>query len=138
MKNQHLKHLFELNIAMMFISTSGVLGRYISMSPPLTIWWRSALTVICLGIFVWYKQINFRVTSKKDLTTIIISGFFMGAHWVTYFYALKLSNVAIGMLSLHTFPIIIALLEPWFLKVKLDPVHILLAIMVLVGIYIYR
>ena len=135
MKNQHLKHLFELNIAMMFISTSGVLGRYISMSPPLTIWWRSALTVICLGIFVWYKQINFRVTSKKDLTTIIISGFFMGAHWVTYFYALKLSNVAIGMLAMFTYPIISVFLEPFFFKTKLNVKHVFLGILVLVGIY---
>jgi len=135
MKNQHLKHLFELNIAMMFISTSGVLGRYISMSPPLTIWWRSALTVICLGIFVWYKKINFRVTSKKDLTTIIISGFFMGAHWVTYFYALKLANVAIGMLAMFTYPIITVFLEPFFFKTKLNVKHVLLGVLVLIGIY---
>ena len=45
----------------------------------------------------------------------------MGGHWITYFYALKFSNVAIGMLSLYTFPVMTALLEPFFIKVKLDP-----------------
>lgn len=135
MKNKHLKHLFELNIAMMFISTSGVLGRYISMAPPLTIWWRSALTVVCLVIFVWYKKINFKVTSKKDLKTILISGFFMGAHWITYFYALKLSNVAIGMLAMFTYPIITVFLEPFFFKTKLNLKHVMLGVLVLIGIY---
>ncbi len=106
MKNTHLKHLVELNIAMMFISTSGVLGRFIAMPPPLTIWWRSFLTIFCLGVYIWYKKINLKVHSKRDLTTILISGFFMGAHWITYFYALKLSGVAIGMLAMFTYPII--------------------------------
>ena len=60
----------------------------------------------------------------------------MALHWVTYFYALKLSNVALGVLSLYTFPIIIALLEPLFLKVKFDPIYILLGLMVLIGLFI--
>ena len=60
----------------------------------------------------------------------------MGGHWITYFYALKFSNVAIGMLSLYTFPVMTALLEPLFIKVKLDPIHIFLGFIVLVGIYI--
>ena len=60
----------------------------------------------------------------------------MGGHWITYFYALKFSNVAIGMLSLYTFPVITALLEPFFIKIKLDPIHIFLGFIVLVGIYI--
>jgi drug/metabolite transporter (DMT)-like permease len=40
------------------------------------------------------------------------------------------------MLSLFTFPVITALLEPFFTKVKFDPVHIVLGIIVLIGIYI--
>ena len=55
-KNQHLTHIFELNIAMLFISTSGVLGRYISMPPPITIWMRSALAIVFLGIFIYLNH----------------------------------------------------------------------------------
>lgn len=135
MKNQHLKYLIELNIAMMFVSTSGVLGRYISMAPPVTIWWRSALAAVFLGAFIWYKKINIKVHSKRDLKTILISGFFMGAHWITYFYALKLSNVAIGMLAMFTYPIITVFLEPLFFKTKLNITHVFLGILVLIGIY---
>ena len=60
----------------------------------------------------------------------------MGGHWITYFYSLKFSNVAIGMLSLYTFPVMTALLEPFFVKIKLDPIHIFLGIIVIIGIYI--
>ena len=135
MKNQHLKHLVQLNLAMLFISTSGVLGRYISMPPPVTIWLRCLLAVVILGIFCWYQKIDLKITTKKDLKTIILSGVFLGTHWITYFYSLQLSNVAIAMLSLFTYPVITALLEPIFFKTRLNLKHVLLGIIVLVGIY---
>ena len=110
MKNQYLKHLLELNLAILVISTSGALGKYISLSPPIIIWGRCFLATLFLGIFIRYKKINLKITNKKDLQTIVISSLFLWAHLVTYFYALHLSNVAIGMLSLFTFPVITALL----------------------------
>ena len=136
MKNQHIKQLFELVLATLFISTSGALGKYIDMPPPVTVWWRSFLAAIFIYIFCRYKNISLRIDSKKDLFTFILSAVFMGAHWITYFYALKFSNVALGMLSLFTYPVITALLEPLFFRVKLNPFHIFLGLIVLLGIYI--
>ena len=135
MKSAHRYHLIELNIAVLLISTSGVLGRYISMPPPITIWWRCLFAAILLGVFCWYKKIDLNISTSRDWKTIIISGLFFGAHWVTYFYALQLSNVAIGMLSLFTYPVITVLLEPIFFKSKLNIKHVLLGIIVLIGIY---
>lgn len=79
---------------------------------------------------------NLKLRAKKDALLFIVSGLFLATHWITYFYALKLSNVAIGMLSLFVYPIVTALIEPLFIKVKFDPIYILLGVMVLIGIYI--
>jgi len=135
-KNQHSKHLFQLCLATLFISTSGPLAKYIDLSPPIIIWWRCALAMIFLYIYCRYRKTSLKIKSKKDIVTFIIGALFLGAHWITYYYALKLSNVALGMLSLYTYPVITALLEPLFIKVKLDPIHILLGMMVILGIYI--
>ncbi|PHR70081.1 MAG: EamA family transporter [Lutibacter sp.] len=134
--NQHSKHVLELTLATFFISTSGALGKFIEMPPPVTIWWRCLLAMILLYVFCKYRKINLRLNSKKDRLPFIISSILLGAHWITYFYALKLSNVAIGMLSLFAFPVITALLEPLFGKEKFKPIHILLGCLILVGIYI--
>lgn len=135
MKSSAVKHLFELNLATVFISTSGALGKFIDMPTPVIIWWRSALAIVFLFGFIRYRKIKFNLYSGREAVVILISGVLLGAHWITYFYALKLSNVAIGMLSLFSFPVITALLEPLFTKIKLDKVHILLGIMVLLGIF---
>ena len=136
MKDQHYKHLFELLIATLLISTSGVLGRYIDLPTPVIIWFRCALGAFFIFIYCNFKKFSFNIKSKRDVPSIVLSSLLLGIHWITYFYALKLSNVALGMLSLFTFPVITALLEPLFLKIKLDRIHIVLGIMVLVGIYI--
>jgi drug/metabolite transporter (DMT)-like permease len=135
-ERSHLNHLLLLTLATLFVSTSGALGKFIAMPTPVIIWFRSALAAIFLLVFCIYKGINLKIYNGKDRWTFFLGAVFMGAHWITYFYALKLSNVAIGMLSLFTFPVITALLEPFFTKVKFDPVHIVLGIIVLIGIYI--
>ncbi len=136
MKNKHLVHLLELCLATLFISTSGALGKYIDMPTPVIIWWRCFLGLIFLYVFSRFKKINLNINSTRDIPTFVLGALFLGAHWITYFYALKLSNVALGMLSLYTFPVITTLLEPLIIKSRLDPVHIMLGILVLIGIYI--
>lgn len=120
---------------MLCISTSGALGRYISMPPPLTIWWRALFALIFLGLFCFWKKSQFRFDFKKYGIVFFVSGILMGVHWVAYFFALKWSNVAIGMLSLFTYPTMTALLEPLLLKTKFQRHHLILSLIVLLGIY---
>ena len=135
MENSHSKNLSLLLLATLFISTSGVLGKYIALPAEAIILCRASFATVFIYIFCRFKKIDLKINSKKDFLSFTISGFFMAAHWITYFIALKLSNVALGMLSMYTFPVITALLEPVFLKQKLNPIHIFLAILVLIGVY---
>lgn len=66
---------------------------------------------------------------------MILAGLCMGVHWVTYFYALQWSNVAIGMLSLFTYPVITAFLEPLFFNTAFNKRHLFVGSLTLVGIY---
>jgi drug/metabolite transporter (DMT)-like permease len=136
MENSHNKNLFQLLLATLFISTSGVLGKYIALPTEVIILCRASFSTVFIYLFCRFKKVDLKIKSKKDFFSFTISGFFMAAHWITYFIALKLSNVALGMLSLYTFPVITALLEPLFSKQKLNTIHVFLAILVLIGGYI--
>jgi drug/metabolite transporter (DMT)-like permease len=134
MKRAHGIHILEINLAMLFISTSGALGRYVDLPVPVTIGFRALLAFVVLWAFCKYKQIPLLVRAA-DGPRIGVAGLLMATHWITYFYALQWSNVAIGMLTLFTYPIFTALLEPLVLKTRFKPIHLLLCAMVLVGIY---
>ncbi|MEH6536998.1 MAG: DMT family transporter [Psychroserpens sp.] len=135
MKDSHLRHVLWLTLATILISTSGALGKYIDMPIVVIIWWRCALASIFLFAYCKFKKVRLKFNSKKEGLTLFITALFLGAHWITYFHALKVSNVAIGMLSLFTFPVFTAILEPLFAKVKFDPIHLLLGGLVLLGVY---
>ena len=135
-KNPHLYYLLLLNLGMLFISTSGILGRYIALPPPISIWFRSLIALIILLLYSRHKKFSLKIEWEKHGSAVYWSGFLLALHWITYFFALQLSNVAIGMLSLFTYPIITVFLEPFFIPVKLQKRHLLLGFLIMIGIYI--
>jgi len=134
-RRQYLTNILQLNIAVILISTSGVLGRYITLSPVFTIFYRCLIAVLVFYIFCRWKNINLKIDNKRDLFKMILGGLLMGAHWITYFYSLKYSSVAIALLSLFTYPVFTAFLEPVLFKTRFNKVHLFLGLLVLSGIY---
>src|SRR5210317_1195248 len=117
-----------LNIAMLCVSTSGALGRYINLPPPLTIWSRAVVAFVLLLAYVICKKKRLLLDFKKEGGTALLSGLLMAGHWVAYFFALQWSSVAVGMLSLFTYPMITLLLEPFFFDVKYQKRHLFLGV----------
>ncbi len=134
-RQNHLANILQLNLAVLLISTSGVLGRYITLDPVITIFYRCILAVLVFYLYCRWKKIDLRIANKQDLWKLILGGILMGGHWITYFYSLKFSSVAIALLSLFTYPVITAFLEPVLFKTKFNKVHIALGLLVLAGIY---
>jgi drug/metabolite transporter (DMT)-like permease len=120
---------------MLCLSSSGAAGRYIPLDPGPTIWWRCLLAVVLLFTYCKIRGLDLSVVGRKRQLTVALSGVLMAAHFVTYFYALKLSSVAIGMLAVFTYPAMTTLLEPLLLKKKIQLHHIGLAGLVMVGVY---
>jgi len=117
------------------MSTSGALGRYIQMAPPLVIWARCLIGSIVLLAVLRIRRIPLKLRSRKHTPVIIFGGILLGMHWITYFYALKLSNVAIGMLSMFTYPVMTTLLEPLLLKTRFTFFNLIMSILVTIGIF---
>lgn len=135
MKKQYYYYLTLLNLGTLCISTSGPLGRFIPLPPPLIIWFRAFIAFLFLGVYCFCRKEDIKKGFFKNTNTMIFSGTLLTLHWVTYFFALQWSGVAVGMLSLFTFPIITVFLEPFFFKTKLYPIHLLFGVLIFIGIY---
>jgi len=132
-QNSYFKNILQLNLAMLLVSTSGVLGRAVTLPPVVTIGWRALLAVGFLFIFLKWKRISLKI-DREDRFKVILGGILMGIHWVAYFKALQLSNVAIGMLTIFTYPALTSILEPLLLKLPFQKIHLFLGLLVLAGI----
>lgn len=128
-----LKEYLKLNLAVLCISSSGVLVRSIDLPVETII----AIRSIIGGLFLW---IILRTKSGKPKNKMKFSkgvtatGVFLCLHWLFYFLSLKASNVATAMISLYTFPIMTVFLEPFFKSSKINTRHVLLGLLVLVGV----
>ncbi|MFI8378083.1 DMT family transporter [Leeuwenhoekiella sp. NPDC079379] len=131
--NTFIKNILQLNLAMLLVSTSGVLGRAVTMSPVVTIGWRALLAAGFLFLFLRWKKIELKIY-KEDRVQVLLGGILMGIHWVAYFKALQLSNVAIGMLTIFTYPALTSILEPLILRLPFQKIHFFLGLLVLAGI----
>ena len=131
----HIFNILQLNLAVLIISTSGVLGRYISLSPPVTIFFRTLVASVLFYLFLKLRKQSLKLENWADVGKVLLAGGFLCLHWVTYFYSLRLSNVAIGLLSLFTYPVITAFLEPIILKTGFRKLHLALGVLVLTGVY---
>ncbi|NJC25382.1 DMT family transporter [Neolewinella antarctica] len=136
MSRPSVSPLLQLNVAMVFVGTSGVLGRFVPVPAPVAIWWRASIAAALLIAFCLFKGYSFKLRNNKQTKTILLSAVLMTAHWITYFYALKLSSVAIGMLAIFTYPAMTTLLEPLVLKKPFVPRHLLLGVLVIYGVYL--
>ncbi|HLV63129.1 DMT family transporter [Galbibacter sp.] len=134
-QKNHLQQVAQLNFAVICISTSGVWGRYITLEPEQIIFFRAFLALVFVYLLCRFNHLSLKLEKGKDTYTVLWCGLCFGIHWVSYFYALSLSSVAIGMLAIYTYPVITSFLEPVLLKTSFVKAHLVLGVLVITGIY---
>ena len=97
---------------------------------------RSFIAVVAIALLLKLKNSPWRLTSVKDSTWMLLLGVLMGTHWMTYFHSMQISSIAIGVISLYTFPLMIVFLEPLLRGEKLQAQDALCAMVGLFGIYL--
>ncbi|MFT7387118.1 MAG: drug/metabolite transporter (DMT)-like permease [Candidatus Endobugula sp.] len=95
---------------------------------------RSVFAGITLLIFIICIKGTIKLPNLKSVLTVYGIGILLGLHWITFFYAMQAASVAIGMLSLYTYPIITIFIEPFFTRKKVRALDICLAIVVIIGL----
>lgn len=73
---------------------------------------RSIMAAGFLGLLLALWRRPLRLSGWRQYLVVLVSGVFFAVHWMTYFYAMQVSTVAVGIIALFTFPVITAFLEP--------------------------
>jgi len=63
-----------------------------------------------------------------------LMGVILAVHWVTFFQAIQVSTVAIGLLTFSTFPVFVTFLEPFYFRERLELKDILVAFVAVIGV----
>ena len=129
------KAYLQMHISILLWGFTGIFGKTIGMNAIMIVWYRMIISAVALIPFM-LKHKQFILPDKKRLASIIITGFVVCLHWLTFYASIKASNVSIALSCFASVSLFSALLEPLFYRKKIDKQNIILALFVLVGIFI--
>lgn len=114
---------------------TGVLGRAISLSAPVLVWYRMLLTALFMAIILFYRR-EWVSVNRKDIKQLALIGCLMGVHWVAFYGAIKFANASIALVCLSTASIFTSLLDPLVNKSRHDYKELLIGALALAGVYL--
>jgi len=98
--------LAALHLAVLLFGFAGLFGKWLALSPVAIVLGRTLVAAIALGILVAARREGTRPTLG-----LAGNGLVLAVHWVTFFEAIRVSTVAIGLLGYASFPLFVLLLE---------------------------
>lgn len=128
--------LIELHIATLLLAGSALFPRLLKEFPTHDIVVvRSVLGAIALVVVALLMRQSFRY-NRREAGWVILLGVLMAVHWWTYYEAIQLAKVTIGVISLFTYPIFVVLIEPFFERRRIQMIDLALAGLVFAGVLI--
>lgn len=98
--------------------------------------WRSLVAAATLLLFLLWSGRPVKLKRLGHYGIMAVLGVLLCSHWLTYFEALKISTAAVTILSLHTYPVFTALVEPFLFGEKLKKIDVVLVLVVFSAVLI--
>lgn len=128
------RDLLQIHVAVFFFGLAGLFGKLVDQPAVIIVLGRVFFGAISLLLLYGFRRQTILIQRKKDYLLFILFGIILAAHWLTFFHSIRVSSVAIGLLTYSTFPVFTAFLEPYFFKEKLYFKDFLLALITFGGV----
>ena len=135
MLDDKLKSYLHFHFIVFIWGFTAVLGALISLDAIPLVWYRMLLASGFILVWIKWKNKDLRVSPRK-LLVLVIAGIVIALHWLTFFGAIKVSNVSITLALLSTGAFFTSILEPIFYKRKFVGYEVIFGLIVIVGLYI--
>lgn len=132
----HREGLLSVHSAVLIFGLTALFSKLISLSAIEITLLRSVFAVLAIAIYIKYLKESLLLNKTRDYLIALLLGFFLATHWITYFHAMQVSSIAIGIIALYTYPVITVFIEPFFHGERPHIKDIISAVVILFGIYL--
>lgn len=113
---------------------TGILGKLIHLEFYQIVFFRVFIAGTSLLLFLLATGKKIRLNNRMDFLKVMGVGIIVVAHWLTFFKAIQVSTVSLGVLCLSTTTLHVTWIEPLVMKRKFSWVELALGALVVVGI----
>lgn len=114
---------------------TAILGLLITIPSVEIVFYRTGLAALALLIIMIVKGLSFKV-HPRWLILMIFNGVLIGAHWILFFGAARVSTASVCLAGMATISFWTSILEPLAIRKKIKSYELLLGIIVIAGLYV--
>ncbi|MCK0158535.1 DMT family transporter [Cellulophaga sp. F20128] len=133
MLNDKFKNYLHLHFIVFIWGFSAILGKLISIDAMPLVWYRMLMAAALVLVFIFIRKNSLKV-NRKSLLLMLLTGCVIALHWLTFFEAIKVSNVSIALATMSTGAFFAAILEPIWYKRKVIWYEIIFGLVVIGGL----
>lgn len=135
MQNDKLRSYLHFHVIVFIWGFTAVLGALISLDAVPLVWYRMLMASFFIWLWIRFKKKDLRLGTRR-VWVMVVAGIVIALHWLTFFGAIKVSNVSITLALLSTGAFFTSIMEPIFYKRKVIWYEILFGVIVVIGLYI--
>ncbi len=133
MQNDKLKSYLNLHVIVFIWGFTAILGALISINPEAIVWYRMLFAAGFLVLYLLYTKHSFRI-SIKDFFQLTFVGLLIAIHWIFFFKAIQVSNIAITLSIFSLGAFFTSILEPLFYKRKVLWYEVFFGLIIIAGL----
>lgn len=128
------RNLIEIHLSVVLFGLTGLFGKFISLPAPYIVLGRVFFASVSMGLYFLFRKKDVRLARAADYAARAAVGAVLALHWTAFYLSVKLSTVAIGVLTFAAYPIFVTFLEPFFFREKLRGADVLAAFVMFGGV----
>ena len=133
MQSDKLKNYLHLHFLVFIAGFTAILGELISIEAIPLVWYRMTIAGVLMFLYIKLKKRSLKIPLKA-VVRFSIAGITIALHWITFFAAIKASNISITLAMFSTGAFFASLIEPLFYKRKIIGYEIIFGCIVIVGV----
>ena len=136
MLNNRAKSILHFHFIVFIFGFTSILGVLIEKEAIALVWYRMLIASVFLTLFIFFfnkKKFEF---SYHLLSKLVAAGFLIAAHWVSFFYAIKMVGVSPTLAMLSSGALMTAILEPIFYQRKILFYEVLFGGITMIGMFV--
>ncbi len=130
-----LKQYVHLHFIIVLLGFTAILGSIITLNAIELVWFRTFFASLGLWIYARYKGIKVVLPLREQIHLYLI-GLIVALHWITFFHAIKVSNVSITLGVFASTTLFTSFLEPFLQKRPVLWIEVFIGLVIILGIYV--